>query len=299
MTLELNAGKLLLFFSPIWLLLVVALLVNPSAWSALQVAGVAGIPLVATAGLWVLGRRRWRLELTPEALVQHTLGRSERFDWAALGTLEIRGLTAVGPWNLSFAYPADPEGRGPRRRLMLVFGDQSGPATLQTIERFRQLYLKAPKRAPPTDVTLTLSLSWARLVKLLLPLFFVLGMACAAAATWVPALNDRWVVFAIAGIVIMLIYQAARRRIEIGAEELTLSRWGRQTTIAWMAIDEAEIRRTGVWPFRLPVLVLSWRGDDGHMRTTPLGDLYGDRSVEDLRQLILERHGAAVEAVNA
>lgn len=64
MTFELNGGKLLGMFAPIWALLALSWLVDPAAWVAnpWSVAWAAGIPFVGSGLLWGLGRRRWRLE---------------------------------------------------------------------------------------------------------------------------------------------------------------------------------------------------------------------------------------------
>ena len=96
MTLELNAGKLLGLFTPIWVLLALSLAVNWNDWQdrPLTLAWVGGLPFAATGLLWSFGRRRWRLELTPTALVHHTLGRTERFEWDRMGEIAVDGAPA-------------------------------------------------------------------------------------------------------------------------------------------------------------------------------------------------------------
>ncbi len=303
MTFELNAGKLLGFFALIWPLLLVALLVNPSAWSVWQAAGFFAFPLVCTAGLWAIARRRWRLEATPQALIHHTLGRTERFDWRAIGHFEVHGLPLPG-WfgirTLRFAYPAAPDGSGPARRLMLVFGDQSGVETAATLERFRQLYIRAPVPAQAIDSTIHLPLSWTRLTRLLLPLFFLLGAGMAALATWAPALDGRLPIVVAAVVILGAAALVVRLHgLTLDDHRLTLTRWGRQTEISWIAIEEASLVEGGVWPFRLPTLRLTWRGDQPPFRKTRIGDLYGDRRLEDLLAIIDERRIAVIEAINA
>lgn len=299
MTLDLNAGKLLGFFAPIWPLLVVALLVNPGAWSPWQLAAFAAFPLVCTGLLWLLARRRWRLELTPDALVHHALGRTERFDWRAIGQFEVRGLPLhqmVGPRVLRFTYPVAADGSGPPRTLMLVFGDQSPIETATTLERFRALYAKAPARPEPADMTIRLKLSWARVVRLIYPLFFLLGAGLALAAPYATRLELIGVVIAA---MIPLALAVQGRSLTLGEDGLVLRQWGQVTEMSWIAIEEATLAQGGVWPFRLPVLTIVWRGDAPPFRRTRIGDLYGDRRLEALLSAIDERRVAAIEAINA
>lgn len=297
MTLDLNAGKLLGLFAPIWPLLIVALLVNPAAWSAWEVAAFFAFPLLATGLLWGLARRRWRLELTPEALAHHTLGRTERFDWRAIGPFEVHGLP-IGPKTLRFAYPAAADGSGPQRRLLLVFGDRSGIETAVTLEKFRQLYIRAPAAPEPTDSTISLPMSWSALVRWLLPAFFLLGMGLAALGGSDSPVSHRPALYGIVAAGVALIALAARQhRLVLDEDGLTILRWGRATEISWMALEEAVLLRGGVWPFRQPVLTLAWRGDRPPLRRTRIGDLYG-RRLETLLPIIDERRIAAIEAAN-
>lgn len=293
MTLDLNAGKLLGFFALIWPLLIIALLVNPAAWSAWQVAAFFALPLVCTALLWALARRRWRLEVTPDALVHHTLGRTERFDWRAIGGFEVRSLLLphmIGPRTLRFAYPATADSSGPPRTLMLVFGDQSPVETAITLERFRQLYAQAPQKPQPADATLRLRMGWMRMIRLFFPLFFLLGAGLALAAPYATKLEMMAVV---AGVVAILALLASGRRLTLDTDYLVLERWGRRTEISWFAIEDATLPTLGVWPFRLPVLTLTWRGDHLPLKVTRIGDLYGDRRLEDLAALIEARRTQA------
>ena len=149
MTFELNGGKLLGMFAPIWALLGLSCLVNPAAWVAdtVSVAIAAGIPFVASGGLWLLGRRKWRLELTPQALIHHTLARTEAFDWTLMGLIGISrlpGLDLVSPSTLHFAYagPGLPGAAGQviGRRLLCVFGDGGTDRLLRQIEDYRRLH---------------------------------------------------------------------------------------------------------------------------------------------------------------
>lgn len=149
MTFELNAGKLLGMFAPIWAVLAVSLWLNWDDWQGkyLTLIWVAGMPIAMTALLWSLGRRKWRLELTPAALIHHTLGRTERFEWArmgAMGVSRVPGLDLVAPSTLHFEY----RGEGVEgvvcgllgRRLLCVFGDGGSGRLLSQIEDYRRLH---------------------------------------------------------------------------------------------------------------------------------------------------------------
>lgn len=150
MTLELNAGKLLGLFTPIWVLLALSLAVNWADWQdkPLTLIWVGGLPFAATALLWSFGRRRWRLELTPTALVHHTLGRSERFEWDRMGEIAVDGLPGldlVSPSTLRFAYSG--VGRVEAvvsgaigRRLLCVFGDGGARRLKREIDDYRRLH---------------------------------------------------------------------------------------------------------------------------------------------------------------
>jgi len=150
MTLELNAGKLLGLFTPIWVLLALSLAVNWADWQdkPLTLTWVGGLPFAATGLLWTFGRRRWRLELTPTALVHHTLGRSERFEWDRMGEIAIDGvpgLDLISPSTLRFAYSG---GGGIEsavsgvigRRLLCVFGDGGVRRLKREIDDYRKLH---------------------------------------------------------------------------------------------------------------------------------------------------------------
>lgn len=143
MTLELNAGKLLGLFTPIWVLLALSLAVNWTDWQdkPLTLAWVGGLPFAATGLLWSFGRRRWRLELTPTALVHHTLGRSERFEWDRMGEIAVDGvpgLDLISPSTLRFAYSG---GGVIGRRLLCVFGDGGARRLKREIDDYRRLHV--------------------------------------------------------------------------------------------------------------------------------------------------------------
>lgn len=98
-------------------------------------------------------RCRWRLELTPEALIHHTMGRAERFEWKRMGplTMKLAPLsTLLFVRTFWFAYPLDAarnlEERASTligRRLLCVFGDKSPSETIAEIEAWRALRVKA------------------------------------------------------------------------------------------------------------------------------------------------------------
>jgi len=149
MTFELNGGKLLGMFAPIWALLGLSWLVNPDAWVAdpWSVAWAAAIPFLASGLLWTFGRRRWRLELTRTGLIHHTLGRAEVLEWRRMGPIGVSavpGLDLVSPSTLHFTYAAGGvEGAVTAvigKRLLSVFGDGGVKRLARQIEDYRRLH---------------------------------------------------------------------------------------------------------------------------------------------------------------
>jgi hypothetical protein len=154
MTFELNARKLLGMFAPLWLLLGLSLAVNPEPWRTdpWSFAWIAATPLAATGALWLFGRRRWRLELTPETMIHHTIGRTEVFEWRRMGPIGVHGmpvLDLVTPSTLHFAYEGEGVeglvGKAIGRRLLTVFGDGGARRLVRQIEDYRRLH--APVQA--------------------------------------------------------------------------------------------------------------------------------------------------------
>lgn len=145
-----NPEKILRLFSPLWALLAVSLWLHWESWQSMPIllTVIAALPLVAALAAGLM-RERWRLELTAEALVHHTLGRTERFAWSRMGPMEMKpaplpGLLFVR--TLWFAYPLDaPRGAEERatkllgRRILCVFGDHSARETMKQIEEWRSL----------------------------------------------------------------------------------------------------------------------------------------------------------------
>ena len=92
-------------------------------------------------------RDRWWLELTPDGLVHHTLSKPELYAWDRMGPVEIHAqhiLHLPLIRTLWFPFPTDaPHGvseqitRRIGRRILLVFGDRSGPETMRLIEAWR------------------------------------------------------------------------------------------------------------------------------------------------------------------
>jgi hypothetical protein len=153
MTLDVDPMKVMRLFAPLWALLALSLWVHWAEWLTKPVlfGAIAFLPL-AGAGAAYLVRHRWRLELTPEALIHHTLARRETFEWARMGPLSIKQAPLsdlLFVRTFWFAYPLD----GARsleehvanligRRILCVFGDRSPPETIKQIEEWRALHVK-------------------------------------------------------------------------------------------------------------------------------------------------------------
>ena len=153
MTLYVHPMKVLRLFMPLWALLALSLWVNWASWQSKPVlfAAIAFLPVTA-AGAAALVRERWRLELTPKALIHHTLGRTERFEWARMGPLE----TKPAPFSdllfvrtFWFAFPLDAartvNERATKllgRRLLCVFGELAPQETIKQIEEWRAIYAR-------------------------------------------------------------------------------------------------------------------------------------------------------------
>lgn len=156
MTLELNAARLMGLFTPLWLLLGLSMALNWSAWVAepINFVWTVGPPFALIAVAWGFGRRRWRLELTPTELIHHTLGRTERYDFARMGPLEVKGAPLPEPLavkTLWFAWPIDAaQGLDQHasqligRRVLAVFGDHSAAETARIIEDWRKAHAPRP-----------------------------------------------------------------------------------------------------------------------------------------------------------
>jgi hypothetical protein len=137
MSFPVNPEKILRLFSPLWALLALSLWLHWESWQSMPIllAAIALLPLVAALAAGLM-RERWRLELTAEALVHHTLGRTERFAWSRVGPIEIRPAplpVALFVRTLWFAYPLDaPHGAEERgsallgRRILCVFDAVDG-----------------------------------------------------------------------------------------------------------------------------------------------------------------------------
>lgn len=151
MSLPVHPVKVLRLFAPLWALLALSLWLHWEAWQAkpLLFAALAALPFAA-AFASALMRERWRLELTADALIHHTLGRTERFEWTRMGPLEMRSapLPAIlFVRSFWFAFPLDAPraleeraGKFLGRRILCVFGDLSPAETIKQIEDWRALY---------------------------------------------------------------------------------------------------------------------------------------------------------------
>lgn len=151
MTLPVNPVKVLHLFAPLWVLLGISLLVQWQSWrDALHLLAFVGLLPVAAAMGASLVRDRWRLELTPEALIHKTLGATETFEWRRMGAIELAPAplpaqifvrTFRFPYPLDARTPQEHAARALGRRLLCVFGDQSPADTIKSIEAWRALYV--------------------------------------------------------------------------------------------------------------------------------------------------------------
>lgn len=153
MSLPVDPTKVLRLFAPLWALLAISLWLHWDSWQSMPIllAAMAFLPLAAALAAG-LARERWRLELTPDALIHHTLGRKEVFEWARMGPLEMKPAPVSNLLFVRtfwFAFPLDApqtlEERGSQiigRRLLCVFGDSAPPETIQQIEDWRALYAR-------------------------------------------------------------------------------------------------------------------------------------------------------------
>ena len=150
MILPVNPEKVLRLFSPLWALLALSLWLHWESWQTMPIllATIASLPLVGALAAGLM-RERWRLELTPEALIHHTLGRTERFEWVQMGPLDVKPAplpALLFVRTLWFDYPLDAphsaEERATKllgRRILSVFGDHSASETVKQIEAWRAL----------------------------------------------------------------------------------------------------------------------------------------------------------------
>lgn len=153
-----NPMKALRLFTPLWGMLAVSLWLHWQSWQAMPItlASIAGAPLAAAAAAGLM-RGRWRLELTPESLIHHALGRREQFEWARMGPLQLRKAPLpdlLFVRTFWFAFPLDAprtlEERGSQiigRRILCVFGDLSAAETIKQIEDWRALFARVPDAA--------------------------------------------------------------------------------------------------------------------------------------------------------
>ncbi len=149
MLLPVNPARLLLMTWPLYALMALGALVDPREWlqATPLTVGVLLAPLLLPL-LGVVAGRRWSLEATPDALLHHTLTRTERFAWSRMGPVETRAVAVNHvpvARTLWFAYPTDaPRTAGEQisarlgRRLLPVFGDRNLGQTAEALEAWRR-----------------------------------------------------------------------------------------------------------------------------------------------------------------
>jgi hypothetical protein len=151
MTLDVDPMKVMRLFAPLWVLLALSLWVHWAEWLTRPVlfGAIAFLPLAGAGAAW-LARHRWRLELTPEALIHHTLGRSERFEWKRMGPLTMKQAPLSDLLFVRTFWFAYPVGNAMSmqehvtkligRRILCVFGDRAPKDTIKIIEDWRALH---------------------------------------------------------------------------------------------------------------------------------------------------------------
>ena len=150
--LRLDPAKLLRLTWPIYALIALGVLVNPSAWLPPDATLISTLllPLLLPLLGWLV-RDRWALELTSDALIHQTLRGPERFAWTRMGAVQVRWVHILHlPFarTLWFPFPTDaPHGVSEQitkrmgRRLLAVFGDRSAAETAELLESWRRLAL--------------------------------------------------------------------------------------------------------------------------------------------------------------
>ena len=164
--LPVNPVKLLRMTGPLYALMALGVLLNSASWwpPTPLIVAVPLIPMLLPVLGW-MGRGRWRLEITEEALVHHTMGRTERFEWPRMGPVSLSwvriGHLPVAR-TLWFPYPVDDPRTASEqitarlgRRLLPVFGDRSLRETAAELEMWRVICtqkLVASGRSVPASV---------------------------------------------------------------------------------------------------------------------------------------------------
>ena len=152
MMLPVNPAKLVAMAWPIYVLVALSILLRPYDWDHVTVSNaliVASPALLFAMG--VLGRGRWKLEITPDAMIQHGFGRSERFEWRRMGPVGVGWITVFHVpvvRTLTFLHPTDAPATLAQqvtsrfgRRIPAIYGDRSAKATAELIESWRKLYV--------------------------------------------------------------------------------------------------------------------------------------------------------------
>jgi hypothetical protein len=150
-SLPVNPLKVLRLFGPLWVLLAISLWVHWDKWQSMPIlfTAIALLPLGGALAA-ALMRERWRLELAPDALIHHTLARTERYEWARMGPLTVKPSplpSILFVQTFWFAFPLDEPRTIEERmikpigkRILCVFGDHAPAETIRQIEDWRALY---------------------------------------------------------------------------------------------------------------------------------------------------------------
>ena len=152
MFLPVNPAKLVLMAWPLLVLVALSVWLRPHDWTHLTFTTglIAATPFLLFA-MGVLGRGRWGLEITPEALIQRGFGPSVRYEWARMGPVNTGWIDVMHVplvRTVQFLHPIE----GPKtlaqqvtsrfgRRIPAIYGDRSAHETAELIESWRRLYV--------------------------------------------------------------------------------------------------------------------------------------------------------------
>ena len=150
MELKVNWTKVFGVMWPVYALVALSVVLTPDKWR-LDNPSVWTLALILGAWpvlVWLV-RDRWKLEITSDALLHHTLTRVERFEWRRMGPVETHWQHVLHlplMKTLWFHFPTDaPHGFDEQitarigRRLLPVFGDRSLRETAELLESWRKL----------------------------------------------------------------------------------------------------------------------------------------------------------------
>ena len=150
MELRVDPAKLFWMVWPIYALIGISFAIQPERWleGGVSVWSAIGLPLLLPLMGW-LTRDRWKLEITADALLHHTLLKTERYEWRRMGPVETHWQHVIHVplmKTLWFRFPTDtPHGVTEQitsrigRRLLPIFGDRSLRETAELLESWRKL----------------------------------------------------------------------------------------------------------------------------------------------------------------